>query len=384
MSEPRRLKISELAEEAGVPVATVRHYLREGLLPEGEKTSRNMAYYPPELVERIKLIKQLQEERFMPLRVIGELLERDDGEAGAIAGLRSHIETSDRVFELALAEERAELDEDELVARSGVPAEVIRAPGRGRRDWAGARRRGRLLGVRRPHRRGDRPHFAPAASTRASASPSTMRRAFSSRSSSSPGARSRCSTDKLVGRHEPQRVVEMFEAGVGPLRDADRGDARQAAGAGDRAPAAASRGRLMTRERALVLGTRLSAAVAAVGAAGTLLADGPYLSLGDGIEGWLVVYAIGLFGLLLAAPFGLRQRLQRRESDQERLWELAIVAWGALALALGVVAALVVAFAGGGGALGALALMTLLEAGLVVISVLTLVLTTGSIVPDLH
>jgi DNA-binding transcriptional MerR regulator len=55
-----RLKISELAAAAGVPVATVRHYLREGLLPEPEKTSRNMAYYPPQLVERIQLIKQLQ------------------------------------------------------------------------------------------------------------------------------------------------------------------------------------------------------------------------------------------------------------------------------------------------------------------------------------
>ena len=72
------LKISELAERADVPVATVRHYLREGLLPEPVKTSRNMAYYPPEFVERIRLIKQLQEERFMPLRVIRELLENEE------------------------------------------------------------------------------------------------------------------------------------------------------------------------------------------------------------------------------------------------------------------------------------------------------------------
>ena len=64
------MKISELADAAGVPVATVRHYLREGLLPEPVKTSRNMAYYPPEFVDRIRLIKRLQEERFMPLRVI--------------------------------------------------------------------------------------------------------------------------------------------------------------------------------------------------------------------------------------------------------------------------------------------------------------------------
>ena len=48
------LKISELAERADVPVATVRHYLREGLLPEPVKTSRNMAYYPPEFAEYVR------------------------------------------------------------------------------------------------------------------------------------------------------------------------------------------------------------------------------------------------------------------------------------------------------------------------------------------
>ena len=73
------LKISELAERSGVPVATVRHYLREGLLPEPMKTSRNMAYYPPEFVDRIRTIKRLQEERFMPLRLIKALLDEQGG-----------------------------------------------------------------------------------------------------------------------------------------------------------------------------------------------------------------------------------------------------------------------------------------------------------------
>ena len=80
------LKISELAEQAEVPVATVRHYLREGLLPEPVKTSRNMAYYPPEFVERIRLIKQLQEERFMPLKLIKSVLEEDPDRARARSG----------------------------------------------------------------------------------------------------------------------------------------------------------------------------------------------------------------------------------------------------------------------------------------------------------
>lgn len=68
------VRIGELAELAGVPVATVRHYLREGLLPEGVKSAPNMAYYEPELAERIRRIKQLQEERYLPLRVIREIV----------------------------------------------------------------------------------------------------------------------------------------------------------------------------------------------------------------------------------------------------------------------------------------------------------------------
>jgi DNA-binding transcriptional MerR regulator len=67
------LKMSELAERSGVSAGTIKHYLREGLLDGGGeivRTSRNMAYYPPEFVERIRLIKRMQEERFMPLKLI--------------------------------------------------------------------------------------------------------------------------------------------------------------------------------------------------------------------------------------------------------------------------------------------------------------------------
>jgi DNA-binding transcriptional MerR regulator len=55
--------MSQLAEASGVSAGTIKHYLREGLLPEPVRTSRNMAYYPPDFVERIRLIKQLQEDR---------------------------------------------------------------------------------------------------------------------------------------------------------------------------------------------------------------------------------------------------------------------------------------------------------------------------------
>lgn len=113
------MRIGELAEASGVPVPTIKHYLREGLLPEPVKTSRNMAYYPPEFVERIRLIKQLQEERFMPLRAIKAVL--DEGPERA----RAMVELEDRILERALAGERRRTGAAEVRERYGVPAEVL-------------------------------------------------------------------------------------------------------------------------------------------------------------------------------------------------------------------------------------------------------------------
>jgi DNA-binding transcriptional MerR regulator len=94
------LKMSELAERSGVSAATIKHYLREGLLGDDDevvRTSRNMAYYPIDFVERVRLIKRLQEERFMPLRVIRELIGTDPDRAARL------IELEDRILEQAIA-----------------------------------------------------------------------------------------------------------------------------------------------------------------------------------------------------------------------------------------------------------------------------------------
>ena len=101
------LKMSELAERSGVSASTIKHYLREGLLGEGEeivRTSRNMAYYPPEYVERIQLIKRLQEERFMPLRVIKERIleravQRGEGERVSTAAARRRYDVPRNVLD---------------------------------------------------------------------------------------------------------------------------------------------------------------------------------------------------------------------------------------------------------------------------------------------
>jgi DNA-binding transcriptional MerR regulator len=119
VNENGLLKMKELAEASGVSAGTIKHYLREGLLPEPVKTSRNMAYYPPEFVERIRLIKQLQEERFMPLKHIKSVLDEDPDRARAL------IELEDRILERALAGEQARVSAAELRERYDVPQEVL-------------------------------------------------------------------------------------------------------------------------------------------------------------------------------------------------------------------------------------------------------------------
>ena len=107
MSDAGRLKMSELAERSGVSAGTIKHYLREGLLGEGAdivRTSRNMAYYPADYVERIQLIKRLQEERFMPLRVIKDRIleravEQREGERISAAAIRRRYDIPRNVLD---------------------------------------------------------------------------------------------------------------------------------------------------------------------------------------------------------------------------------------------------------------------------------------------
>lgn len=113
------LRMRELAAASGVPAPTIKHYLREGLLPEPLKTSRNMAYYPPEFVDRIRLIKRLQEERFLPLKAIKNILDEDPERAQAM------LELGDQILERALAGERSRTSAAEVRKRYGVPKEVL-------------------------------------------------------------------------------------------------------------------------------------------------------------------------------------------------------------------------------------------------------------------
>lgn len=73
------LRMKDLCDATGLPRQAIHFYIQQGLLPPGSKTGRNMAYYGEEHIQRLKLIKKLQHERFLPLKAIRALL--DDQEA---------------------------------------------------------------------------------------------------------------------------------------------------------------------------------------------------------------------------------------------------------------------------------------------------------------
>jgi DNA-binding transcriptional MerR regulator len=123
VSDNGLLKMSELAERSGVSAGTIKHYLREGLLGSDDevlRTSRNMAYYPAQFVDRVRLIKRLQEERFMPLRVIRELMQSDPDRAARL------IELEDRILDHAIeARETKRVSRAEVRATYDVPQNVL-------------------------------------------------------------------------------------------------------------------------------------------------------------------------------------------------------------------------------------------------------------------
>jgi len=69
------LKIRDLVERTRVSKETVHYYIREGLLPKPRKRGRNIADYDESYVERIRIIKELQDNYFLPLSLIKNILK---------------------------------------------------------------------------------------------------------------------------------------------------------------------------------------------------------------------------------------------------------------------------------------------------------------------
>jgi DNA-binding transcriptional MerR regulator len=204
------LKMGELAERSGVSAGTIKHYLREGLLGGGEdvrRTSRNMAYYPAEFVDRVKLIKRLQEERFMPLRVIRELIAEPGDRV---------VELEERILERAdEASERGRMSREQVRKAQKVPANVLE--------------RLEDVGVLSPTARGydadDVAIIEAMARFRAGgfdeAIGFTIYDTLRYRDALLPLVEDEVALlrERLAGRVDPERAVELLLSGQAPLRD---------------------------------------------------------------------------------------------------------------------------------------------------------------------
>jgi DNA-binding transcriptional MerR regulator len=125
------LKISEVAEAAGESVSTVKYYIKEGLIDIACKTGKNMAYYAPESVERVRLIRTLQSERYYPLSVIKHMLMNKDAGARELELLDtiSKGDRSDYYVQMPVSEAVSEAGlkprEAEALFRAGLVVPVM-------------------------------------------------------------------------------------------------------------------------------------------------------------------------------------------------------------------------------------------------------------------
>jgi DNA-binding transcriptional MerR regulator len=75
--------MSELSRRSGVPIATIKYYLREGLLPPGAATSATRAEYGETHLRRLRLIRALLDIGEVPVAAIGKILAVVDDESAS-------------------------------------------------------------------------------------------------------------------------------------------------------------------------------------------------------------------------------------------------------------------------------------------------------------
>ncbi len=81
------MRISDLSKQTGVPVPTIKFYLRERLLPPGEPTGRNQAVYGEAHLRRLRLIRALTTIGQLDLTTVRALLTAIGDEALPLPGL---------------------------------------------------------------------------------------------------------------------------------------------------------------------------------------------------------------------------------------------------------------------------------------------------------
>lgn len=74
------MKMAELVQASGVPIATIKYYRREGMLPAGDATAANQAEYGEGHVRRLALIRALIEVGGLSIDSARSVIEAIDSE----------------------------------------------------------------------------------------------------------------------------------------------------------------------------------------------------------------------------------------------------------------------------------------------------------------
>jgi DNA-binding transcriptional MerR regulator len=128
------VKMAELSRRSGVSVATLKYYLRSGLLHPGTATAANQALYDESHVHRVRLVRSLVEVGRLSLADTARVLAAVDGDepmhhAFAVAqdAMVPGRQASDPAFPAALAEVDRFVRRHRLAVRPDAAVRVMLA-----------------------------------------------------------------------------------------------------------------------------------------------------------------------------------------------------------------------------------------------------------------
>jgi DNA-binding transcriptional MerR regulator len=86
------MQVSELSRRSGVPIPTIKYYLREGLLPPGAATAATRAEYSEPHLRRLRLIRALLEIGELPVTSIKHIVSGLDDAAVGLHDLLGRVQ----------------------------------------------------------------------------------------------------------------------------------------------------------------------------------------------------------------------------------------------------------------------------------------------------
>ncbi|MEU9665480.1 MerR family transcriptional regulator [Streptomyces bobili] len=117
------MRLAELSKRSGVSTATIKYYLREGLLQPGRQVNATTAEYDEEHLRRLRLVRAMIQVGRVPVATVREVLGHvDDDSLGRTVRLGAALWALPHVPE-------PDMDDEHLQAAQHEASELLRALG---------------------------------------------------------------------------------------------------------------------------------------------------------------------------------------------------------------------------------------------------------------